>query len=57
LTTSLAKKCFGGAENAKPKHAIWCLITVSLVVSCFARVNTFSARLHQVRPRAPSYSR
>ncbi|KAJ7856375.1 hypothetical protein B0H14DRAFT_2578887 [Mycena olivaceomarginata] len=33
LTTSLAKKCFGGAENAKPKHAIWCLITRDFIRS------------------------
>ncbi|KAJ7462591.1 hypothetical protein FB451DRAFT_1180888 [Mycena latifolia] len=26
LTTVLAKKCLGGSENAKAKHAIWCLI-------------------------------
>ncbi|KAJ7126469.1 hypothetical protein C8R43DRAFT_1029137 [Mycena crocata] len=26
LTSELAKKCLGGTENAKPKHAIWIVI-------------------------------
>ncbi|KAJ7748980.1 hypothetical protein B0H16DRAFT_1461478 [Mycena metata] len=29
LTAVLAKKCLGGSENAKPKHAIWCLIVLN----------------------------
>ncbi|KAJ7127458.1 hypothetical protein C8R43DRAFT_1028067 [Mycena crocata] len=31
LTTSLAKKCLGGSENARAKHAIWCLIIRALI--------------------------
>ncbi|KAJ7177169.1 hypothetical protein C8R46DRAFT_1078284 [Mycena filopes] len=33
ITTQLAKKCLGGSENAKPQHAIWCLIIRSFIRS------------------------
>ncbi|KAJ7020785.1 hypothetical protein C8F04DRAFT_1274542 [Mycena alexandri] len=31
LTTNLAKTCLGGSENAKGKHAMWCLIVRAFV--------------------------
>jgi hypothetical protein len=50
VTAALAKKCLGDIENAKAKHAIWILVTVSLVLYCLARLTLFQRDLIRSDP-------